>query len=200
MKKILVCIALLCLPTAGYAASGGGLYEIEVLIFKHLQEELEGDELWANNLQEMAADDTTRPATTPLEGKTPNERSLLSETADTLMHKPNYELMFHKRWVQNAEAKSKAKPLALKTDDQQSDSGMQLDGNIRFYLSRYYHLDVDLSMREAGKHLLPFRPGKEDDQLVYTIKQDRRIKTKELHYFDHPKFGMLVMVRPLRRR
>ena len=171
-------MTLLWLPITGYGASGSGLYEIEVLVFKHLQEELEGDELWTSKFSTDT--DTT-------------------EIADTLMHTTKYEIMLHKRWVQNADAKSKAKALALNTGKNKKQADVQLAGELRFYLRRFYHLDVNLSMLEGAEKLLPYRPGSEAEQIVYTIKQDRRIKTKEINYFDHPKFGMLVIVRPLRR-
>lgn len=59
-----------------------------------------------------------------------------------------------------------------------------LDGVFRLYLSRYLHAGVDLVYHREGVEI-PFR-----------LKTSRRMRSNELHYLDHPVFGVLVKVTP----
>jgi len=59
-----------------------------------------------------------------------------------------------------------------------------LDGTLKFYLSRFLHVDVNLALSADGNP---------SDQ-PYRIVDHRRIKTQEINYFDHPKFGILLKV------
>ncbi|HSS64310.1 MAG TPA: CsiV family protein [Gammaproteobacteria bacterium] len=59
-----------------------------------------------------------------------------------------------------------------------------LDGTIRVYLARYLHADVDLVYHRHGVET-PFR-----------LATSRRMRSGELHYLDHPVFGVLIKVIP----
>jgi hypothetical protein len=37
----------------------------------------------------------------------------------------------------------------------------------------------------------------EEDGLIYHLKEKRRVLFKEVHYLDHPKFGLIVKVSPI---
>ena len=67
------------------------------------------------------------------------------------------------------------------------------DGIIRLRTSRFLHLDVDIAyfpdVLEQPSHSQG-RPAADYVRLTET----RRIKLKELHYFDHPLFGVIVQV------
>lgn len=60
-----------------------------------------------------------------------------------------------------------------------------LDGTIRVHLARYLHAEVDL-VYHRGDVETPFR-----------LSTSRRMRSGELHYLDHPVFGVLVKVVPL---
>jgi hypothetical protein len=60
-----------------------------------------------------------------------------------------------------------------------------LDGTLRVYLSRYLHADVDLVYHRENVET-PFR-----------LATSRRMRSGELHYLDHPVFGVLIKVIPL---
>jgi hypothetical protein len=67
----------------------------------------------------------------------------------------------------------------------------ELDGTIRFFMSRHLHLDVNLLFRES------VAAGEQRGTVVYHLSEQRKLKSQETHYFDHPKFGVLVRVMPL---
>lgn len=60
-----------------------------------------------------------------------------------------------------------------------------LDGILRVYRSRYLHVDVDLLYHRSEVDT-PFR-----------FQTSRRMRSGELHYLDHPLFGLLILVTPL---
>ena len=60
----------------------------------------------------------------------------------------------------------------------------KLDGTIRVYLARYLHANVDLVYHRPGVET-PFR-----------LATSRRMRSGELHYLDHPVFGVLIKVIP----
>jgi len=95
-----------------------------------------------------------------------------------------------------------------------------LDGTVRLHRARYLHLRADLVYyRPASGALGPRRPsdgepgGRAADTgaasldadylpretavpTLFRLTQSRRMRSGELHYLDHPLFGLLVQVRP----
>ncbi len=77
----------------------------------------------------------------------------------------------------------------------------RLDGVISAYRERYLHISVDLNLVEplAG---IPARYDAYDerpqfartDVQSYRLTASRRVKTETIHYFDHPRFGMLAQL------
>jgi len=87
-----------------------------------------------------------------------------------------------------------------------------LEGSLTLYLSRYLHLVVDLELdaEDAGRR----NPGRDDTAsnygdyraidefgdvvtpgpVHYRIEENRILRSGELRYFDHPKFGVLAKV------
>lgn len=77
---------------------------------------------------------------------------------------------------------------ALPNEESSSESELQpgeLIGWLRLRTSLYLHLDAD------------FFYGVDNQQSIQTLRlrESRRVRFKELHYFDHPWFAMLVQVR-----
>lgn len=167
---------------------GGTTYEVEVLVFENRLPELEGGELWTRDtvqpLGPEIKDAITVGAALP--------ESNLTRAAEILENDGRYRILTHKRWLQNAEAKSTALPMRINSTNR------ALDGTLRFYLSRFLHVEINLAFREPGELTLytavPAVPGQ-----LYRIREQRRVKSKDVQYFDHPKFSALVRVAPVNR-
>jgi len=77
-----------------------------------------------------------------------------------------------------------------------------LEGDLTLYLSRYLHLAVNLQLDDTPVKELPC--GYDNDKpeesaprtypVRYRIEEDRIFRIGELHYFDHPKFGVLAKI------
>ena len=63
----------------------------------------------------------------------------------------------------------------------------ELQGALRFHLSRYLHVEP----------LLWYGSDTSEGQRIWVkIDQKRRMRSEELHYLDHPLFGLLVRITP----
>ncbi|MEE8267063.1 MAG: CsiV family protein, partial [Acidiferrobacterales bacterium] len=71
------------------------------------------------------------------------------------------------------------------------------EGVLRFYQSRYLHVDVDLLLREAATRRVASADSSALGIRIYRISARRRIRSGHVNYFDHPKFGALVRVAPV---
>ncbi len=79
----------------------------------------------------------------------------------------------------------------------------RLEGTVRLVLSRYLHLEPDLRYY-TGETTQPVQQAGGDSAfysmtlqpVVYRLEQSRRLRSGELHYFDHPAFGILARVTP----
>jgi hypothetical protein len=71
-----------------------------------------------------------------------------------------------------------------------------LNGALRFYSSRFLLMDINLTLREAVSGGMSLGTGQIAP--AYRLAEARRVKPSETYYFDHPKFGALVRVSPVK--
>ncbi|MFL6622330.1 MAG: CsiV family protein [Sulfurifustaceae bacterium] len=181
MRSIVVFVAALLVSASAFAAPASS-YEIEVLVFETKFPEWEASELWTHVARPAEA------ATTGTEALPPTAE--FSSMISAFRADSHYRVLLHKHWVQPAESKGTGTPVPLTTPDK------ELNGGIKFYLSRFLHLELNVAYQP--------QPGpvggvdkSADNPPTYIINEQRRIKSNELNYFDHPKFGVLVRVTPV---
>jgi hypothetical protein len=81
-----------------------------------------------------------------------------------------------------------------------------LDGFLKVEVDFYLHITADINVMNmslaqlATQQLLPMNV-EQDTSLLKTInfKQDRRVRSKEIHYFDHPYMGMIIRILPYKK-
>jgi len=163
------------------------LYEVEAIVFINQLPDMEGDELWRIEQTRLENGDIAEAVVL---GEKPPVESLLSPAALALEQSGRHRVLAHLRWQQNAEVKSSSKPVNI------GNPAEGLDGALRFYSSRYLLMDINLILREPARTGLFGVAG--GDTWIYRLNEFRRIKLLETHYFDHPKFGVLVRVAPVK--
>ncbi|MFQ5935354.1 MAG: CsiV family protein [Acidiferrobacterales bacterium] len=165
-------------------------YEVEVLVFQNKLSYLEGEELWTSDSVNVKLPDLTT-AVEPENIFTPD--SPLAKAAVTLEADANFRVLLHARWAQDAGPKSDTKWVYLH-DSRVGEA--ELEGVLRFYRGRFLHVNLEFLFRdkEAG----PFTSQSGGEPSPYRISEHRRIRSRDINYFDHPKFGALVRVTPLR--
>ncbi|MEZ9821813.1 peptidoglycan binding protein CsiV [Shewanella sp. 10N.286.45.A1] len=90
----------------------------------------------------------------------------------------------------------------------------KLDGTLNIYLEHYLFIETAFNLREEGEktvtlmhHDNPASTGIDSkpeidsvtSPFLYSIpmKQNRRVRSDEVHYFDHPKMGMIIQIRKM---
>ncbi len=97
----------------------------------------------------------------------------------------------------------------------------QLNGKLNIYLNHYLYIEADLRLREPGiirshaQSTDSFPMGEDGftpsaikatpdhvasvQHFLYSIPliQNRRVRSSEVHYFDHPKMGMFIQIRKM---
>lgn len=189
VKRLFLILILASVPgMLTYAAAPStNVYEIEVVVFENRLPDLEGGELWTLAPDKSANTDMNGAVSV---GEKPAADSALSATAAALESSGRHHVLAHLRWQQSAEAKSASKPVKVVSADG------ALEGALRFYSSRFLLLDVNLTLREAVSGGMSGAAGQITP--AYRLTEARRVKSSETYYFDHPKFGALVRVSPVK--
>ncbi len=110
-----------------------------------------------------------------------------------------YTPLIHTGWSQAALLEEEAQGFDLAVL-----GSLRPTGTIRLHRSRFLHLTLDLVLQNDYRYTLA--PVGFDDPhwplaefrapLRYRIDVQRRIRSDEIHFFDHPAFGVLIAVRP----
>ena len=210
-----------CCATQAVSAEAPRWYDVEVIIFSHNSQQYRESERWPvdYDLPQTGATQELLPASgrkeTPFARLDANSLRLTTQ-ANRIKAAADMDLLLHLGWRQPGLAENKA--VAVRVDDGmqgQNNPGLpRMEGTLKLVLSRYLHINTDLIYREplsdtAASAGMPGREGAESglfslsgDQpskpqyQVYHLLQSRRMRSSELHYLDHPRFGMAILVTP----
>jgi len=109
---------------------------------------------------------------------------------------PAYEPLLHAGWVQPGLPETDARPFDLAVLGVANPRG-----TVRVHLSRFLHITLDLTYRAAPTDASAFVASETLGELTlaprYRLTATRSARSGELHYFDHPAFGVLVRITPL---
>jgi len=78
----------------------------------------------------------------------------------------------------------------------------RIDGTVTVSLSRYLHMALNMRYYNPDVYLAEqIAQQKIDDAIIDTfqLKQSRRMRSKEVHVFDHPYFGIIATIIPVER-
>lgn len=137
----------------------------------------------------------------------PREELTLTEAYETLSELDAYRPVAWTGWTQTVYETDVTPVIRLR---RLARVPLAFDGTLKLYLSRYLHLEIDLTMEDRQSGVLPVAdydrgPGNADvawtepqvrptRTVHYRIHEDRIVKNGELRYFDHPKFGLLARI------
>jgi hypothetical protein len=135
----------------------------------------------------------------------PSSSFLLSPHVARLQRNPGYRVVFHRAWIQPVPDRDQLLPMLIQVGDRAAGGGWRIEGVLGVTRERYLHLDTRLwyalDPGPAGDTTIAF-DGKfaesSADGAGYTeLREQRRMRSGELHYLDHPKFGVLARVDPV---
>ncbi len=190
MRATLLLVLALFLPTWPASAAPAvsekeATYEIEVLVFENRLPDLIGNESLARDGDALQIRGLENAAVPEAAGGQPYLQSVV---APLLENDGSHRVLARAHWQQTVDSGPKPSSKPVRIASATSD---ELEGAIRFSMSRYLHLDVNLL----------FRPNSPNDPApgVFRISEQRRVKSQETQYFDHPRFGALVRVMPVEK-
>ena len=211
-------LALCLLSTSALASDVG--YEVEIILFEDVSGVFDHTEHWA---AEAALVDKQAPdaliKVDPREARADDYTLLkpdqyrLSRQAEKLEKHPDYRVLVHSAWKQKGLDKDQvfALPLDSRTTPAPEDAGTAaadyVTGNITLIMSRYLHVQSKLQLVRPNQALpVPVSQPAEGEFPVaqplqtqtYTINFERRMRSREVHYLDHPLVGLIVLATPFK--
>jgi hypothetical protein len=72
-----------------------------------------------------------------------------------------------------------------------------LTGTVTLERGRFLHLALELGYTTANPPAALLPSGTAPAPVTFRIRQDRRMRPFERHYFDHPAFGVVAIVTPV---
>jgi len=185
-------ILLFCFQALPVQAQAPAIYDVEIIVFLNLHPDDAGEQWPAPAMPREEAFESAFP---------PGEFTELTYSfyqlkgiTESLQNSRNYKVLLHRAWRQLAYDRKNAVPYPLESvagDDRDS-----IAGSVKLVRERFLHLDVDVLLmsnqggnRAGGTQAAPPVP-------TFALQEVRRIRSNELHYFDHPYLGMIAQVTP----
>lgn len=181
------------------------LYQVEVLIFRHLDQSrttTEIPQLVEPEIADLLDQQLPRLGTDP-QAMAPIDDMLMDEAEELwrpvsgrrfmdadvqrLERLDAYEVISHLAWIQAAPDVAVAEGIDIAL----LGAPAELRGQLKLYRKRYLHLAVDVALDEAVPQTLLF-PAPE--QAAPAIVDSRRMRLGRTVYFDQPRFGVLTVV------
>jgi hypothetical protein len=124
---------------------------------------------------------------------------LLPQELRRLQARDDYRVLYSTTWNQDIPDRTKPTPILIQAGER--NYGLfELEGTIAITLGRYLHANVELWLHDMNEiELLASanqQPGQQDIQWMQ-LNESRRMRSTELHYLDHPKFGVLIKIEPV---
>lgn len=182
MLRAFTLTSLLLFTCLGLANPSSPLYQVDMIVFTHLQSSIKArenlaipilspDMHHAIPLQNDASNSITPYHTLP------TSASHLRNEYWALNRKPQYQVLFHYTWLQPG---NNQRPIAL---SQINSGGWNIEGTLRIRRSNYYLLDTELLFSAPNS-----------TQTAFVFSQKQRLKPGVVYYLDHPQAGMLIKV------
>lgn len=191
---------LLCgVAWAADDADGPRLYDIELLVFQNLVAN-DGGEVWPPDYSTWYEEtaDTAGAATRTVDWLPENSYRLKAERA-ALDRSSQYRTLAYLAWRQPVVDRLSAQPLELPARPRSG--AAWVDGTVKVAVERYLHLHLDLKLHLPDSTIAAgtvTAPGETVDVQTPEIRLDeqRRMRSRELHYFDNPRFGVIALITP----
>jgi hypothetical protein len=204
LSPLLLVLALLGSPA--FAQETAQWYEVEVIIFKHWEAGGADAEL-ARGYTEAPAAERVVSLGMAADGLTPlpADALRLQGVYQVLARSQDYQPLLHVGWRQQGLGREQAPAVAVPAEwVPGQEAPPALYGLIKVYKERFLHAVVDLRHQRAGAQQgLAEVQGADGSMMVIapppaTVhQQERRMRSGELHYLDHPSLGVLIQVTPV---
>lgn len=121
----------------------------------------------------------------------PGNMLLLTPEDGRLQRSSIYRVVFHRAWIQPVPDRDQLRPMLIQAGERIG-TGWRIEGFLGVTRGRYLHLDTRLWYTPN-----PSPDAQAEDPGYMELREQRRMRSGELHYLDHPKFGVLARVDPI---
>ncbi len=121
------------------------------------------------------------------------EAHLLLEELKRLRRRDDYRVLYSATWNQAIPDRSNPVPILIQAGERKNGL-FELEGSIAITLGRYLHANVELWLHNLSEMEAYSSTGPVQ---WMQLSESRRMRSTELHYLDHPKFGVLVKIEPI---
>ena len=226
MKKHLAILLLLTSTSITHAEEGiikkPLEYDVDVIIFEDANARYINSEDWAldaivtepetdksaKNLNKLSVREINATAYKDIKPK------ILNTEYKRINYSKEYNVLFYGSWRQTGLEEKKAFDINIEKlkNRHKTSSKNTIKGNFKLVLARYLHIygemeyqrNVDsTSTKKAIANNESTEQALENNTLEntpYPIKIHRRMRSKELHYIDHPLVGILIQINPVKPR
>jgi hypothetical protein len=188
INKFIIAVSLSVLS---FQAQAQQWYHVELIVFEQLNTVT--DEKWPETPLLETAPLNASMATVLIQ---PADNDSLVSAAQRLDRSPRYQVHYHQAWQQPILRKGSAKAVSVKSED------AMIDGNIRLYKATYLHAQLDLWLMENAGVANSWSDASPEGIDISAprnphLNESRRIRSKKLYFFDHPKLGALLQLTPI---
>lgn len=166
-------------------------YLIEVIVFENTGPDSADNELFGRRI-EWKLDETA-----PIGGPQINSSALnfvqtgtLEKLVAGISSSSRYKVLKQVAWIQPAAAKNDAPLVSIV-------GSPMLSGQVRVYSRKLLFVELELRLIRPLTNMshttVPYS-SRYYQSPVFLVKETRRLKLNEIHYFDHPRFGALLKV------
>lgn len=209
LPNIALCLLVLSSSATAFAKEITG-YEVELIIFENANGRYLNSEDWSYNdsvhqiKENVAHNDTSTDAEYQ---ELQWSSAKLAKNLEHLLKNENYKVLVNKRWKQTGLDRKETLSIPVGRVIKQAtksagddiigninpDSGLDsyVTGDVQLIMSRYLHFDVNL------KYFKPMLNSRAEYEFKsFPIVSERRMKSREVHYMDHPLIGVVVLATP----
>lgn len=205
MKKIILCLLLL----AAFSVRADGLYQVEIIVFARDSADAENEENWSKHpALRYPAQTIVLPAS---DGSgvayqlLPTDMLQLNREASAIAQRRNMRVLTHAAWLQPLEDPTRAKSIFI-SGGKQFGTHRELEGTLAVGVEHFLRADANLWLSRfisgGSGETLPPAPGIDNGigaseftaTQTVVLQEQRRMRSGELHYFDHPKIGLVMLV------
>lgn len=169
------------------------LYDVEVVVFRNRSPQADGEQWPQRSVEADQSLDrgfSSEPVDAGIEELAREQRSLQA-VADSMQRSGAYDVLLHTAWRQPGLDRTLAQPYTVPQGLERK--GYRLEGSIRLVRERFLHLEIDLLLSKPPAAFIPGQAMDMPDP-VYELRETRRVRRGELHYFDNPWLGVIAQV------
>jgi hypothetical protein len=128
---------------------------------------------------------------------------MLTREAARIRTNPAFEVVWHGAWQQPVPPRNEPLPILFQAGPRIGDR-FTYEGTLAVTLGRFLHLHASLWRESHENGVLPhgsfdtgLAPQRAAAGRYEHLDEQRRMRSTELHYIDHPRFGLLVRIDPV---